>query len=1015
MEELINEPFAFLPLLEPSSSAATDKKEGVPKTVISDFTPVAAANGVSEYYFRDFQDYESRLIFYVVHTVNRIIYNNGAWRAESGDCRPPFPTTIHGFVENSYLTPEDLLSAAELIAANMEEIPAQVLILLKKVIDMRDRMHEVYIDIIKKNLKASGKRIKACARAAQKPHWHFMSYLKQVWYTWNGDAWLAAHEKKYGKENELSRQQADELLLDMNFILEARFIPEKDKVPGSVTNSVGDLESNPTQLEVSEKAKEGHDIVDRIHKRLQVIWQIDGHRLETLAGEDVEDFNLRIPPEFEIQTDYHIAYICLVQQANEIRAALRDTWLLVALGQVPLAAAALLTHIGIATISYHEGVLNKVIGVGMSVYSVLMTSATLDKEAPMAEQFISPSGQSYSTRDIFLLDTYNNLLDFLVDYRVNKNGKPTDQLRARFVEPWDPDPDLRTMNDEQRHAWLRTYTMKWLYDFMNFYVVGFREYFNEVRDGTMSDSDLLRCNIDGHATEKRRLMGLNELAYELGNIILDRSKPPKSRLLFGQVFQVQCLIDAFLVTRGWQFNTTSGQEFKASTKYDPLKDIESFFSWSHPNGFGPSFADARRTFHDEVKRHRAGQEKLSKDSLSLCQQIIPLFNIIGNTSWRPSAEMPQCVFHDPDGIWRYSPFLSGSALAEALTIGSTVGVLILDRHTEVFAYAHLQNMLLKKGFLKKETKLYEVLCGSFQGDLFPIGVPESDFKLSLHTVFQSLSGVKDHEFLKDASRSITTSGTGIGWRGCHIFNMREWAKEEGLRPSLYQACSDAEFLVDAVPYHALPSLSYFEILKIATRTISGMEPEIKFGSPYATPQVVEIVKEFYTADNAGKDPSQLPFAATRPDIGNILYRLRCDLLSEAALSSYLNYPCIVADIIQFYQELMAELKQEHSAGKNGDGERGITFDCDEPSTQGLGRESRLLAASQILSLADATAGKDSEEAKAFLGKIARVMERCSRKETEEYFYHGHDPATLERLVRDNMLRERRHAPECTML
>ncbi|KAI5306114.1 hypothetical protein KEM56_002174 [Ascosphaera pollenicola] len=972
------------------------------KNAISNSSPAPANNGVSEYFFRDYQDYESRLVFYIVHTANRFIYASVAWRDESAECSPPFPTTINGFIESCEASLEDLLSAAELIAAKEEAIPDFAMLILKKVIDMRERMQSVYLNFLKKNMVCSEKQAIACIRVAQKPHWHVMSYLKQIWFTWDGDIWLASREERYGSETELSRLKADDKLLSNLELLDAvRFNIEKDEMPGDAANQDGRISKRQPNAGNIKLSKDGTGLAQ---KRLEIVWKVDIHKLQQLSQEAMEEFGLNFL-EIRCQTKYHMAYVCLVQQANEARVAMIDTWHLAAEGKIPLVVAGLVAQIGIETVGYHEAAMNKLICLGTSLYSLMTKVIRIREDIPLADKFTSPWGHCFTTEDILMGQTFHTLYEFIVDYRVFRLGRPTQAMLDSFVTPFNPDAWLADMEKHEKDAWLRTWTIKWLYDFMNSYITGINEYLAENPRPATGQTGLFRCVIDGPATSRRRMLGFNEFAYQLVDIIFDKELQPVDRILFREVFQLQCILDALLVTRGWQSRPTEGHEFKESKTSDPVRDLESFFGWTHINGFGPSFADARRTFFDESTRHPKQEGRLAKESLALCQQIIPTFNIIGDSAWLPSPS----IVNIPDDIWSGCPFLCGTALSEALTIGSRVGHIILDRHTEVVAYAHLQRMLLKKGLMSRETGLYEAIRSVFETDLFSPEALLSGFKASLDRIIEQVTGIKSDEFYENTSRNITGEGLVVDWKECNIYNMNTWARSYLLRPTLYGAYAGAEYIPDAVTFHALTYSSYLRALKTATRAISGLEPEMQPGSDDADPNIMELLKGFYTPNNAGKEPADLPFAWSRPDIGNILYRLRCDLLSDGAFSSYLNYPRIIADMLNFFHELDAELRKEDNSSLVMIDEGMMRDD------QVCERFNRFHLTSYILELADAGKENGSERDKRLFELVTQVMERCSSERTDDYFYHGLEPSTLRRMRKEQMLEDRRFTPECTML
>lgn len=96
-------------------------------------------------------------------------------------------------------------------------------------------------------------------------------------------------------------------------------------------------------------------------------------------------------------------------------------------------------------------------------------------------------------REMFLVYSYRDLLDFVTDYRKNSNGKPTKRM-MKEINNWNPYFDLRRATMEERLKWRRSYTINMLYDLVRVCMQR-QERINQIEN-----------NKTLHPTERRRHM-----------------------------------------------------------------------------------------------------------------------------------------------------------------------------------------------------------------------------------------------------------------------------------------------------------------------------------------------------------------------------------------------------------------------------------------------------------------------------------------------------------------------------
>jgi hypothetical protein len=104
--------------------------------------------------------------------------------------------------------------------------------------------------------------------------------------------------------------------------------------------------------------------------------------------------------------------------------------------------------------------------------------------------------------------------------------------------------------------------------------------------------------------------------------------------------------------------------------------------------------------------------------------------------------------HNANGLWEYSPLLCAADLLEGLVIVQRFVMLLWDNIPEPTLALHLHNVLVKKGYLKKEIGLYTNLEHLFQDSFFPDGIPTEGFLKAL--LARTAQGRNDRAFHSEA-------------------------------------------------------------------------------------------------------------------------------------------------------------------------------------------------------------------------------------------------------------------------
>lgn len=159
-------------------------------------------------------------------------------------------------------------------------------------------------------------------------------------------------------------------------------------------------------------------------------------------------------------------------------------------------------------------------------------------------------------REEFLINCYQDLVDFVTDFQKTGGGKPTKNM-SKGIQNWDPMLNLQRATKEQRLKWRRDYTINWLYDLVNVNssIVVQRRIFK----GQNIPLESVDWSVTGPWNEHRRLFGINEFAGDVTRFAVQKQGTNiRQKILPHHVFQLQCIVDSLSVSRGWSIHTLTG-------------------------------------------------------------------------------------------------------------------------------------------------------------------------------------------------------------------------------------------------------------------------------------------------------------------------------------------------------------------------------------------------------------------------------------------------------------------------
>ncbi|CAG9987568.1 unnamed protein product, partial [Clonostachys byssicola] len=462
----------------------------------------------------------------------------------------------------------------------------------------------------------------------------------------------------------------------------------------------------------------------------------------------VEDFNARNGENGTgLLTDYLMDVYLVFRNLLVLRASVQNKWAEVAYDDLNSAVAGAMSNVAIATIKKIQSSIFFEYP-GNDSFDAILNALTRGNPEKMRDNFevgmwaCGPGGQGghqvhgtyLDIQEQFLMYSYKDLCDFITDFQLNRTGKPTKRMQAE-VRNWNPKLNLASATKEERIQWRRAYTINWLYDLVNVFssVVVHR---NTLEDES-HDLSKVDWSSSGPWHAHRRLFGLNEFAAFVSSLAWQKPGAPiKVMVLPHHVFQLQCIVDSWTVSRGWSLSFVHGHVLRPpSHNFIPRRDLDPILNRG---------TQAVQALTGSLQAESVLQQLLERDGIrrghpeahsarcAILKQIRDEFDgCLGRTILAAGLDtIPTSRFADTDvnGLYNYSPFQCGVGSLEALELSYLVSTYIWDQVPEPLMLLHLHNMVVKKGYLKTPVELWLALEQIFGEALFPTGkAPTSRF------------------------------------------------------------------------------------------------------------------------------------------------------------------------------------------------------------------------------------------------------------------------------------------------
>lgn len=280
----------------------------------------------------------------------------------------------------------------------------------------------------------------------------------------------------------------------------------------------------------------------------------------------------------------------------------------------------------------------------------------------------------------------------------------------------------------------------------------------------MQITDCLQWSTKGPWHQHRTLFGLNEFAGIITTLAMQKQNVDiRSKTLPSCVFQLQCIVDAFTVSRGWSISALRDHILTPPpADFQPRRDINLFLDREgerEHHGFCCGFAVLVRFMKEDAKLQ--GDPTRHELALNILEEVkMDFLECLGESKYKDGLDtIPPSRFSNSNsnGLWEYSPFLCGVGLSEALETAYCLGMKLWDDIPEASCIIHLHNFLVVKGYISKPIALYASLQNIFSASNFAKTggwAPTSEFLPSLIAVISPTPTHRETATRRAALRSI---------------------------------------------------------------------------------------------------------------------------------------------------------------------------------------------------------------------------------------------------------------------
>ncbi|RMY19745.1 hypothetical protein D0866_12721 [Hortaea werneckii] len=542
-----------------------------------------------------------------------------------------------------------------------------------------------------------------------------------------------------------------------------------------------------------------------------------------LSDLPIESYRI-IEDQHGLVSDYPMAVYAVVQEWMELRSYTQDLWHEVAYEGLNGAVAASLTNTAVAMVNQT---------------CIAVFAEFPGHESPSPGGDIERAQQQFSldlyrmmdrgrpekvrhtcldAKESFWVHTYNDLLAFIAEFQKNR-GKPTKAMQAQLNQ-WNLTLDLQRATNDERIQWRRLYTINGL---------------TTLPMNTMKGERHVLENVDWSSSgpwhHHRRLFGLNEFAGDITSLAMQKQTTDiKGKILPHHVFQLQCIVDSFMVSRGWTVKPFWGHVVAAPPRhFRTRRDVDFFLGrevkrFPSDGSHGPGVLQSIDILEQWLEKDAQEQRGSNKHSIAapLLEEIkLDFVDWLGESKYIHGLNTiapSRFSKHNANGLWEYSPLLCGAGLAEKLILIQRLSMLMSDEMPEPTLILHVHNMLVKKGFLTRGVGLYDSLQQLLPGAFFQDKVPNENF---LDALNQRVSQGREQAAMSHRRRRAEAQKEGLDVHRLLDLNFNRFftAKSELME------YFDAGWVPQRIP--GIPSLLYAARLNQTERIVDPATGDLK--------------------------------------------------------------------------------------------------------------------------------------------------------------------------------------------
>ena len=760
----------------------------------------------------------SQLVYWMTHTSNDIIRTKTVAGGEASDL----------FNKSGSATISQIVSMSKLIAQHIDQVPFLIYRLLHSVIDARSAIHAVFQQMAISNPDPEIEKSNAS-------HRFFIYALTEAFEVLGGQTWMANGSQKQNDEQD----DIEEVLIANKFHALGLDDTQEGEIAADQEESVGEQQSasaNATPGRQNQRSRGKGKKGKHGKKRKQQQYQMP-KKVEPPAV-PMESYKIIEAGDSGLVTEYLMAVYEMFRECTDLRGYLQDIWRDTAYNNLNSAIAGAVSNMAVSMIKRSASAMF-VEFPGDDSFTKMMNTITRgdpDKAQGMFQMNLHSINQEngeikkmrevdVDVREQFLVHTFDHLLDFVKDYQATRSGKPTKRMLAE-INNWDPRFDLSRATNVDRIKWRRSYVINWLYDLVNVFssIVVQR---NTLK-GQHHAYEKVDWSIHGPWNEHRRLFGLNEFAGFITSLAMQKPNTDiESKISVHHVFQLQCIVDAWTVSRGWSISALKGHIIRPPPRhFRPRRDVDLFLDRENQRS-GRGILQALDIIKQLLERDSMlhGQPDRHKSHCDILEGVqFDFVNWLGESKYMYGLQtIPPSRFSESNanGLWEYSPFLCGVGLTEGLELAYLVNMMIWDRIPEPFLLVHLHNMLVQKGYITNPVGIFASLEDMFATTFFVGGkCPVADFDKALMAQIDQTGGRRAHFERRGIRRNMARSAVDI--HGLLDLSANRFFTTKSILVLYRQADWDLDRIPDTeVPWPSLLALSRLSCVKQTTDTLTG--------------------------------------------------------------------------------------------------------------------------------------------------------------------------------------------------